>query len=173
MAYLGEFRIDAKCGKSGIAKGKKCKKGNQGSTFTQGNLGEKALMGAGVAASVGGLGKAAWDIPKDIPFSTGRGLAISSGGMALMGTGTYLTGRRTGNKNMEKHGRNTALGATAIGAAHLATTSRRVNKQIDRGLESFGRTRPGAATKAFGNKAFHKTVAVTKRAADVAKRIRG
>ena len=51
MAYLSNIRIDQKCGKSGIAKGKKCKKGAIGARTvnTVGGVMARAALGSAVA----------------------------------------------------------------------------------------------------------------------------
>lgn len=139
MAYLSNIRIDQKCGKSGIAKGKKCKKG-AGSTFSQGNLGEKAVMGSGAFIAGAGIGNALRNL-SDLPDTKKyhHSLAVSGGGTAIMGAGTALTGRRTGNKKMQKEGeRQVATGALLAGA-NAALGSKRFQKKAARGLTKLGR----------------------------------
>ena len=143
MAYLGEFRIDAKCGKSGIAKGKKCKKGFQGggSAFQQGNFAEKALIGSGSALAVGGLAAGIVQGARGNFKGAHRSLAASHGGMALGGSGVAMQGRRQKDKKKQRWGEGyTALSGVLAGGnaavAHPGTT-KRIAKGIKRRAGNF------------------------------------
>ena len=154
MAYLGDYHIDAKCGKSGIAKGKKCKKGNTAATPLQKGL---LIGGAGVAGlGVGG------QVANIVQGRSSRQWAKSTGavgaGNALVGLSRYVQGRRTGNKEMEETGRNVAIGGGVTAGAGALLGSRRVNNQLGRASRSLKRTPVGKSMRRTGRKVFAKTM---------------
>jgi uncharacterized membrane protein len=112
------IRLDLKCGKSGIAKGKKCKKGTAGG----GKRIERVLNVAGGALFAGGLvGAGVGSFGQNSAYA-GSMSAMYAGG-ALLNESMRRKGKRTGNKKLEnegKRGRNTTIAASAaFGAASL------------------------------------------------------
>jgi len=108
-------RQDLKCGKSGIAKGKKCKKGRGIET---------ALNVAGGALFAGGLVGMGVGAFKDKNSSYAGGMSTMYAGAALLNESIRRKGKRTGNKKLEKQGasgRNVGIaGAAGFGAAAVA-----------------------------------------------------
>jgi len=113
------IRLDLKCGKSGIAKGKKCKKGTTGGGKTV----ERVLNVAGGALFAGGLvGMGMGTLGKNSTYA--GGMSAMYAGASLLNESIRRKGKRTGNKKLEKQGkqgRNVAIAASAgFGAASIA-----------------------------------------------------
>lgn len=162
MAYLGNIRIDQKCGNSGIAKGKKCKKGNTAATPLQKGL----LLGGAGAMGLGVGGMTANIIQKRPDTQFNKSMGAFAGGGALVALSRYVQGKRTGDKKMEREGRNTAIAGGTISAVSTALGSRRVNRQLNRAGEAFKRTEPGKVLQKAGAKGWDKFTKVARRVAN-------
>lgn len=116
-----QARADKKCGKSGVAPGKKCSK----PTSTQGI--ERALKVGGVVGAVGALGAGVYQASRGNYKGAHNAFAASHGFSALGATGLALEGKRTGNKNKQRNA-NFALGLNAtLAGANLAVARSTTN----------------------------------------------
>jgi hypothetical protein len=126
MLTMTFLRFDKKCGKSGIAEGKRCNKlANNHNARLQQNLGTAiSLAGGAGAISAGGL--AVRSALRGNFEQSSRYVAAMGGMGSVIGTGNVIKGKATGNKKLVKRGGDQlAAGAIVAGSAGLTANSLR------------------------------------------------